>query len=336
MIELLDQELSKLQETTGNMSEWLQSLVSHYDSADEAINLIQTDFDKDGVSNKWVTVLYDTNRDKLSGEVEQRNAYGVVFVYRDSKFTLQSFPFSMANFGKAKVEAVNDLTGDGVSEVIWVSLNSGAHTTFSTYTVSTWLDGKLETFKGSAEIAEVSKVEIQNRKLLLTGGLIGSVGAGPWQREFTETYSIVNQTLKRTDRVFSNSPTPYHRLMDGLWAESHEHTERALRDYTEAIAMKSSSYKAYAFIFGGEWIEGSVKTDQEAEFERVVKRFSQLRKELLTKVWQGNDRKNACSSAKEKTGYEEAWLTYLNAPAGYANPRWEEDTVCSNVDELKQ
>lgn len=335
LIEQLRWELSQLH-AIPDMTIWLQMLVVPYDTVKEPLNVIQTDLDQDGVSNEWVVVLYEDRRDERLVVVQERKSYGVILAFKESKFTLQSFEFSSVNDGRSKIMTIMDLTGDSKPEVVWVSMNSGAHTTFYTYTVSAWRDSKLETYKGSAIMASVSKAEIRDKKLQLTGGLIGSVGAGPWQMEYTESYSISRNELKRTQRAYTQTPTPYHRLISGLWAESHGNLDQALREYTEAAEMRAVSYQEYAFIFNGEWVEGGIKPDQEAEFERVVQRFSQLRKQLLIEVTRGNDPVTACMAVKKNTGFEAAWLPYLNAPAGYANPHWEEGTICSDVSVLEQ
>ncbi|XEC92633.1 hypothetical protein AB6A23_14625 [Paenibacillus tarimensis] len=336
LMEKVNQELTKLAKPAGNMVEWTRSVVSGYDDTDGPIDVFETDLDQDGVTHEWVTVLAEAVRDQQTGELLQRNAYGAVISYAEGKFSIQSFAFPASSFGRAKVETIADLTGDGKPEVVWVSLDIGAHTTHSTYTVSSWSAGKLETIEGTAEIDNVSNAEIMDGNLVLTGGLIGSAGAGPWQREFTDYYSVVNHTIQRTERVFESSPTPYHRLIDGLWAEAHGRTERALEDYTRAIAMESPSYKDYYFVFEGDWVQGEVETEKEKQFERIVKQSSRLRKELLTETLQGASPKNACAAAKEKSGYEEGWLPYLNAPAGYANPAWGNDNICSGIDELNR
>lgn len=82
---------------------------------------------------------------------------------------------------------IKDITGDGRPEVVWALQSRGAHTSYTTYLISMWLEAKLETLKGSAEIASVSRTEIEGGKLILTGGLIDSGGAGTWQREYTDT-----------------------------------------------------------------------------------------------------------------------------------------------------
>lgn len=331
LIEQLRLELSQTHEPIRDMTEWLQSRVSSYDSKKEPLDVIQIDLDQDGVSNEWISVLVEDIIDEQTGVIQARKAYGVVIDFKDSQFTIQSLNFSSENNGRAKVMTIDDLTGDSKPEVVWVSINNGAHTTFSEYTVSSWVGRKLETYVGTALIASVSKAEIRDRKIQLTGGLIGSVGAGPWQQEFTESYSIVEDKLKRTGRVYEQSPTPYHRLISGMWAESYGYREQAMRDYSEAVEMQVASYQDFAFIFEGEWVQGGINSDKETLFDRTIKRFSMLRKELLTEVSRGVDPNNACLSAKKKAGFDMAWLTYLNAPAGYANPHWEEGTICSDI-----
>ncbi|OMF33760.1 hypothetical protein BK133_13285 [Paenibacillus sp. FSL H8-0548] len=287
------------------MTEWLESKTAGYDNRNETINVLKADFDQDGVSEEWVTVLRENVVDKQSGKFEHRVAYGIYIAFRNGEFDIQSFDFPDESFGRADVKAVEDLTGDGRPEVVWVSFNSGAHTTIATYTISTWSDEKLNMLENGVEIANVSNTEIQDGKLILTGGLIGSVGAGPWQREYTDTYKIQGDMIKRIDRVFAAASTPYHRFIDGLWSEVHGHSDRALQYYTEAAVMKAASYKEYNFIFDGEWVEG-------------------------------NSMENACASVKKAAGYDDAWLPYLNAPAGYANPIWAKAAICSGIDELEQ
>ncbi|MDR6549410.1 hypothetical protein [Paenibacillus qinlingensis] len=331
LIEQLTAELSQVHEPIRDMTEWLQIRRSSYDSQKEPLDVIRTDLDQDGFMNEWVTVLAEDMLDEQTGVIRARKSYGVVIHLKDDQYTLQSLNFSSVNNGRAKVMTVEDLTSDGKPEIVWVSSNNGAHTTFSEYTVSSWGTGKLETYMGTAVIASLTHAVVQDRRLQLSGGLIDSVGAGPWQQEFTESYAIVQDKLKRIGRVYAQSPTPYHRLISGMWAESYGYHEQAIHDYSEAAEMKAMSYQDYAFIFEGEWVQGGINTVKEAEFDRTIKRFALLRKELLTEVARGVDPRNACLAAKKKTGFDMAWLTYLNAPAGYANPHWEEGTICSDI-----
>ncbi|UJF36071.1 hypothetical protein [Paenibacillus hexagrammi] len=275
----ITQELEKLQQKPEDMSEWLKAIAAPYDSTGEPIKLIHADLDGDQASDEWACVLYESSGDPQAGEFMQRKAYGAVISYKHSRFRLQTFDFPNVNFSRANVEAAEDLTGDGKPEIIWVSVNSGAHTSFSTYTISTWTaNDQLDMLQGSAEMASVVKVEVKNGELRLTGGLIDSVGAGMWQRDFTDTYRVEQLALVMKDRVFADSPTPYHLLMDGLWSEELGHTERALKEFKAASEKKKASYQPYAFLFGGKLVEGGIDHDEEVEFERVIQNFALLRR----------------------------------------------------------
>lgn len=335
--EQLARELGKLQEPPDRMTAWLEAAAARYDSSREPARIVQADLDGDGLRNEWLAVLRENRNDEQDGGTAQRRAYGIAVSYKDGKYALDHFAFPDESFGKAELVAVEDLTGDGKPEAVWVSHVSGAHTTVSTYTVSAWSDRALRPLKGEASIPNVSGAPVSGGKLALTGGLIGSAGAGPWQREYTDTYAVADGEVKRVDRTFADSPTPYHRVIDGLWAEAHGHADRALQLYGEAAEMASYSYRDYMFIFGDEWIEGAdLSAEQEQAFDRVVKQFAQLRKERLNAQLQGQTPEAACAAAREAAGYEQAWLAYLNAPAGYVNPVWSEAAICAQINELEQ
>jgi len=110
------------------MTEWLASVVAGYDSRNEPIHLMQTDFDQDGVLDEWVTVLSEEIRDEQTGAIENNLTHGIVITYKDGKFILNSLLLPHEGFVKANVEAIEDLTGDGRPEVVWASHNRSAHT----------------------------------------------------------------------------------------------------------------------------------------------------------------------------------------------------------------
>jgi len=330
--ERLRSELDKLGQPADDMSGWLQAFAAEDNPGEYPVNVVRADLDHDGVAGEWVSVFYENS--VTSDGLKTRSAYGVVVAYGDGKFELQSFAFPEEYYGRAEVFAVEDLTNDGKPEIVWIARGVGAHTVTSDFTASSWTEGKLEPIEGNATIADLSTAEIRDGRLTLTGGLIGSVGAGPWQREYTETYSVSDQALKLEDRVYAESPTPYHRLIDGLWAEALGHPERALKSYAATASMPAVSYRDYAFTFDSEWVEGGTYADREAEFERVVKRFAHLRQELLKETAKGASLPDACAAAKKKAGYDASWLPLLNAPAGYANPVWTDDNACGAINEM--
>ncbi|XID92428.1 hypothetical protein ACF3MZ_28860 [Paenibacillaceae bacterium WGS1546] len=333
LMERLRAELGDREGPAEDFAEWLTAFGERDNPGELPVKVERADLDGDG-ADEWVAVLYESVKDEKSGEERERNAYAVVISFPDGRYELQSFAFPEEYYGRASVEAIADLTGDGNPEIVWSALGIGAHTTTKSHTVSSWTNGKLNNFEGSADVASVTAFDIEGGRLRIVGGLIHSVGAGNWQREFTDTYAVIEGALVRTDRVFAESPTSYHRLIDGLWAERYGRAEQALLDFEAARTMSGVSYEDYAFIFGGEWVESGSMAEEEKKFERAVESFAMLRGELLTRTSSGEAAETACEAAKKKAGYSSDWLPYLNAPAGYANPVWNDGNVCSPIDEV--
>ncbi|WP_372632031.1 hypothetical protein [Cohnella sp.] len=328
--ERLRSELALEYPEEDRFAEWLRSWAEQDNPGDYPVTVIRADLDGDGLEREWASVVYES---RIMEDVEYRYAYGIVAALNDGEYEWQSFVFPAEDYGRAKIEQIGDLNGDGKPEIVWASLGIGAHTSTFTYTASEWEDGKLNNLPGAAIIPSVTEAGIQGGKLRISGGLIHSVGAGPWQREYTDTYTVADGALKRESRVFAEAATPYHLLLDGLWAEADGDAKRAIRQYKAAASLKVESYLDYAFVFGGEWVEGGTLKDEEKKFEEIVRRFAEFRKERLEALSRGEIEERACASATKKSGYDASWIAYLNAPAGYANPVWSDETVCSAIAE---
>lgn len=312
-------------------AEWLRSRAEQDNPGDYPVVVIRTDLDRDGFEREWAAVVYES---QITEDVEYRYAYGIVAALNDGEYEWQSFVFPAEDYGRAKIEGIGDLSGDGKPEIVWASLGIGAHTSTSTYTVSSWNNGSLDNLRGAAIVPSVNEAVTRNGKLSISGGLINSVGAGPWQREYTDTYTVADGALNRESRVFAEAETPYHLLLDGLWAEADGDAKRAIGYYKAAASLKVESYRDYAFVFGGGWVEGGTLEDEEKKFEEVVRRFAGFRKERLEALSRGEIEERACAAAAKKSGYEASWIAYLNAPAGYANPVWSDEAACAAIDEL--
>ncbi len=334
--EALASEIETYREPPDRFAAWLKTFAEARDPQRETVTVAREDFDGDGAANEWAAVLFEDVRVPASEEALRRAAYGVVVAYADGGYALRSFEFPEEAYGRAKLETIAELTGDGRPDLVWASFQVGAHTSHASFTVSSWSDGELRAVEGAAAIPNVSGVAADDGKLTLTGGLIASAGAGTWQREYTDTYAVREGALVLVDRTFAESPTPYHRVVDGLWAEALGHPERAKAMFAEAIALEGASYEAYAFeAEDGAIVEGGALPDREAAFEAATKAFARLRQELLARVEAGESRIDACAAAQEAAGFDAALLPLLNSPFGYANPRWSADTLCERIDELE-
>jgi len=253
---------------------------------------------------------------------------------KESVVSPAASPVPPESLSGAIIAAQGDLTGDGSPETVWRSDETGAHTTTSTFIVTEEKSGEPKRIPEAAPLTMpgATSVDLRGGMLRIAGGRIDSVGAGPWQREHVDTYAFEDGTLKRVARDFPESPTPYHRLLDGMWAERDGRPEQAVRAYSAAASMPEVSYRGYSFEFGNERIEGGENEELEKKFELAVKGFAAFRMELLAGTSRGQTPEAACAAARQSAGYDPEWLPYLNAPAGYANPRWTDDSACAAIE----
>lgn len=130
---------------------------------------------------------------------------------------------------------VADLTGDGRAEIIWQSVDMGAHTATAQLFASHWEPGRWTTLPGKMASTN-AEWRLEGRDLLLTGGEISSAGAGLAQRVRTDRYRWVDTGFRRVDQQFARSSFAYHRLIDGIAAETYGRGSDAEQAYRDAMA----------------------------------------------------------------------------------------------------
>lgn len=237
------------------------------------------------------------------------------------------------------LHGVADLTGDGRPEVIWSSTDAGAHTSFTTLFVSTWKPGQLEMLPGSLSMAGM-ELQVDGRDLVLTGGLINSVGAGPAQRSRTDRYRFDGEQFRLVDRRYAESPYGYHRLIDGIVAEEFGRTEEARQALREAAEADRPALG-----------EGMVPPEWEDRFAAAVRTYARVRLALslppsdplarqvlreVTGPYAGlahavlgtSGKEAACQAAAAWAESNPEFLEALNSPYGYAHPNWLPTNLC--------
>jgi LysM repeat protein len=154
-----------------------------------------------------------------------------------------------AGQGRVELIAGRDVNADGKFDLVYSDKSCGAHTCFGTLHVDSW-DGKayadwIEDEPTIAEpeitVKDVSK-DGQGEEIILHGGVIGSVGAGP-QRAWTETYiSPAGGPYKLFSQVYDASACLYHKIIDAnrafdAWAL--DGFEPAIAAYKAVLAEKN-------------------------------------------------------------------------------------------------
>lgn len=237
--------------------------------------------------------------------------------------------------------AVADLAGDHGLEIIWSSTQAGAHTTHTSALVSRWEPGHFRTLSDYMEIS-YAKLSLEGKDLLLSGGLIGSAGAGGAQRARTDRYRWVDNSFRLVDRVFVESPLAYHRLQDGIAAETFGRKDQAEQAFREAMAEDRALPQ-----------EGLVPPEKMGEFTQAVRSFARFRLGALlmqegrpgeaqealaggsgpfaglTEALAGaGERAAGCTDAEAWVRQNPAFLEALASPYGYANPAWQPEDLC--------
>lgn len=237
------------------------------------------------------------------------------------------------------LHAIADLTGDGLPEIVWSSTDAGAHTNFSTVLVSHWKPGALENLPGSLAMASM-ELAVEGKDLLLSGGLIGSVGAGEVQRVRTDRYRFDGQQFQLVDRQYAASDYGYHRLMDGILAEEFGRMGDARQAFREAMEPGRAPLK-----------QGLVPAEWEGRFGEAVRTYSAVRlalslgldtaeaQQVLAEadgayaglaeaVRTAGSETEACSAAAAYAEDNPEFLEALNSPEGYAHPHWLPTDLC--------
>lgn len=165
------------------------------------------------------------------------NPSGMLLVYH-ARGRTYSLAFQVSTSGRADLLTVEDLNADGRHEIVWTDTTCGAHTCSSTLSVERWseaeyvhwIDDPPTTASASYDFADVTP-EGSGKEILIHGGMIGSVGAGP-QRPWTETYtSPAGGPYQLFSHIADPSPCLYHHILD-----ANELFRGPNRDYDAIIA----------------------------------------------------------------------------------------------------
>lgn len=112
----------------------------------------------------------------------------------------------------------SDINVDGKIDISWTDTTCGAHTCFGTVHIiswdpasssfQNWIDGNATTAHPTVSFKDIN--DGSGQELLLHGGIIASVGAGP-QRSWNETWSsLAGAPYRLTDLMYDPSTCLYH------------------------------------------------------------------------------------------------------------------------------
>ncbi len=243
---------------------------------------------------------------------------------------------------------VDDLNGDGLTEVAFSFTECGAHTCFTTVHVVTSGAGKYQDLTGDG--IEMSYVVPYFsdwdgdglQELIMHGGTIGAVGAGP-QRERFEVYKWDGAAYSLSERVYDYSNYLYFRVLDANQALLGRDYEQAAMLYREAIddpdldVWMDESEREGLVAFSRYRLSltylilGKVDLAQEPLDELLLEQPDNLYTQVAGVLWDAFQRTTDLRAACDEVGAFAAShpeTAEVLADYGYGNPTFTPEEVC--------
>jgi hypothetical protein len=337
-----DSILRYLKISQGN-EDGLRAMLTDWGALRHVTDLLRVDVDDDG-AGELLMVLVDPSP---GYDVNQRGDLLIV----DRKGQGFDLAFSAAGestlLDPALLE-VDDLNGDGLTEVAFSSTECGAHTCLTTVHIVSSDAGKYGDLTG--EGIEMSYVDPYFsdwdgdglRELIMHGGTIGSVGAGP-QRERFEVYKWDGAAYSLYERVYDYSNYLYFRVQDANQALLAGDYEKAATLYREAIddpnldVWMDESERVGLVAFSRYRLSltylllGEVDLAQAPLNELLLEEPDSLYAQVTTVLWDTfqstADLKAACDEVAAFAASHPETAEVL-ADYGYANPTFTPEEVC--------
>jgi hypothetical protein len=338
-----------LSETNGNVSA-LAGWLSQCGVVTPDTGEVRTaDFTGDG-GNEVVTAL-------TSPQPELPAPSGALFVLR--KAEVWTIDFQALTDGQVELLDAADVNQDGQMDLVWTETTCGAHTCFGTVHLiswtgtafQNWIDGTLS--MAYPEVRLEDTTDGSGQEIIVHGGVIGSVGAGP-QRAWTEIWaSPEGAPYTRVSQVYDPSNCLYHTVLDAntallngrsdQFAQAITLYRKAIEDPTlvacwsrpnelEELRTFSTFRLALAYAYQGD------QANAEATVTELSNRYPGAIYTQIADIWwtayrPTEDMRAACAAVNAfvagPPSHPEAYE--MLADYGYANPTFTAADICPIV-----
>ena len=251
---------------------------------------LEVDLSGDGVE-EWVVMVLEPTTENIAVS----GAPGVVLIADRSSGEVSYQTGSGPSLAPELLQ-LEDFTGDGVLDLLYQYQTCGAHTCYHEFYVLSYhgatvgrqllsngdLNAPVSMDSASWQVEDRTEDGISD--LVLTGGLIGSVGTGP-QRAQKAVYAWNERTIALFEATYESANLRYFTLLDANDAFVLGNYDRALALYEEAATSDA--------LQGSNW---SNRGDEQS----AIKRYAGFRL-LLIHLW-----RNEIEPAQQ-------WLNWLSA-----------------------
>ncbi|NIS80379.1 MAG: hypothetical protein GTO14_09280 [Anaerolineales bacterium] len=230
----------------------------------EGIDLAQKDFTGDSLQDLAITILDPHTREGVSG-------FLYFYTCTGKDYSLKYASPDLEEFGPPILHTAQDLTGDGIPDLLIRREACGAHTCFAHVELLLWNGTTLENrLEGPTDDLPSPFLDFRTpdsdgmHKIMITATGINSVGAGPF-RPYTRTWSwdSVAQRFLISQETIEPSSFRIHVLHDAdRAAEGGDHTT-ALKLYNQVVEDEALN----------DWIageEGRLTLSAYAMFRRIL------------------------------------------------------------------
>ncbi len=304
--------------------------------------MLRGDLTGDG-NKETVFALIDPQSDQLFPE-----AHLVVFACQagDVKVLYRYTPLEGYSL---ELIAVQDLTQDGVADLVFSEYSCGAHTCWHTPNVWSWQGNDFVNQMGDDFQFPYPVYSVAPAGLTVVSAGVGSVGAGP-QRPITTTLAWTGQVITVTGEVLGSPTYRYHAFLDGDRAMSASDYASAATDYERVVvddtlepwgAFYDAGEERQWFGVLGRWRQVILAAiqGQSAEAQAAYDSLDPMLTpedpgypviELAQRFWRSYQRDGdvtaACAYAMD-TDQAQLALDFLNS-FGYSNPVYEVSDLC--------
>ena len=331
-------------------SEGIQGFLRQCEALDEE-NVRTGDWTGDGADD-LALVIVNPQSDAAAPETDL-----LIFVSNGERYDLA---YRARAAGSVRILAAEDINGDGLPEIVWVDTTCGASTCFDTINVRSW-DGaawqdwtdKTITMAYAEIVLDALRDTAQGQEIELTGGVYGSVGAGP-QRGRTEIWgSVEGAPYTLLERVYDRSSCLYHKVLDAneaLQRYQEIGLVQAKEMYIEAVTnrnlticweheneleeLRSFSIFRLALISAYEG-DAAAAAENVSQIEQAYPDsiFTQLGQIWLAAYQPASDIAAACAAVTQFAGDNPLSYERLS-DYGYANPTLRAEELCPllNID----
>ncbi|MHB0876249.1 MAG: hypothetical protein ACYC5O_09420 [Anaerolineae bacterium] len=255
--------------------------------------------------------------------------------------------------GAAGLIGVDDADGDAVADLSYTTVNCGAHTCFYEISVVSHHSGSYVNLSPGVSVPYPDLLAVRDEagderlEIVVHGGTIGSVGAGP-QRTSTMIYALENGTYALAEVRYDPSDLRYFAVADANAALAAGRLDEAVALYRQAIDDRT--LEASGMMLNG------MTEEQEDEALRSFARFRLLVSEsirgdqeaaqaaydeaangggpyapLAEAYWDAfsvlGTAEGGCAAVTDEMAQAPELVDILNA-FGYANPYFVAEDVC--------